>query len=274
VDAGAIGERRGEVGGLEAFWREAPARTEAPLLYVHGVPMSSDEAVPFLDAVGGVAPDLPGFGRSAKPPNFRYSIAGYGDWLEAFVDSLGIERFSLFVHDWGAVGLELAQRRPEAVERLVVVDAVPLLPGYRWHPAARLWRTPVLGEIAMGLTTRRIARRLMREATQVGGPVWEELFEASWSHFDQGTMRAILRLYRSAPPEALAAAGTRLGELRCPALVAWGAEDQYLQPRFAHEYAAALGGEARVEIVAGAGHWPWLDRPELAATIREFLLAR
>ena len=47
------------------------------------------------------------------------------------------------MHDWGAVGLELAQRRPEAVERLVLIDVVPFVPGYRWHPTARIWRTTV-----------------------------------------------------------------------------------------------------------------------------------
>jgi pimeloyl-ACP methyl ester carboxylesterase len=57
----------------------------------------------------------------------------------------------LVLHDWGAVGLAFAQRAPERIERLVAIDAVPLLPGYRWHPIARVWRTPVAGEVAMGL---------------------------------------------------------------------------------------------------------------------------
>ena len=52
------------------------------------------------------------------------------------------------------------------------------------------------------------------------------------AHFDQGTQRAILRLYRSSPPERLAAAGAQLGELRMPALVLWGTRDPYIPARF------------------------------------------
>ena len=46
--------------------------------------------------------DLPGFGRSAKPAQFDYSIDGYGDWLDAFRRELGWDRYRMLVHDWGA----------------------------------------------------------------------------------------------------------------------------------------------------------------------------
>lgn len=267
---GAGAERRGEVAGLPLFWREAPT-DGVPILYLHGVPTSSDDFVPFLERTGGLAPDLPGFGRSGKPAEFDYSIRGYGRFLEAFLAAVGVERFSLVAHDWGAVGLELAQRAPERVERLVLVDAVPLLPGYRWHRIARAWRTPLIGELAMGFTTRRMLKRLSRRATATGRPVDDELIDRVWEHFDHGTQRAILKLYRSAPPEALAAAGARLAGLTCPTLVVWGAEDPYVPASLAEAYAAALGGSAKVEVVQGAGHWPWIDRPETIEAITDFL---
>jgi pimeloyl-ACP methyl ester carboxylesterase len=91
-------------------------------------------------------------------------------------------------------------------------------------------------------------------------------------HFDQGTQRAILRLYRSSPPEVLAAAGTQLGRLRMPALVVWGMTDPYIPGRFAQEYARALGGADLVEL-PDAGHWPWLDRPEVVDRVVDFLSA-
>ena len=103
--------REGEIAGTDAVWLEDEPRT--PILYVHGVPNSGSMWAPFLERTGGIAPDLPGFGESGKSAGFDYSIGGYGDWLEAFVDHLGLERFSLVMHDWGAVGLELAQRRPD-----------------------------------------------------------------------------------------------------------------------------------------------------------------
>jgi pimeloyl-ACP methyl ester carboxylesterase len=92
-----------------------------------------------------------------------------------------------------------------------------------------------------------------------------------WRHFDHGTQRAILKLYRSAPPAALAAAGERLGEIEARALVLWGERDPYLPPEFAHLLAERLGGPAEVEVIDGARHWPWLDRPELVERVTAFL---
>ena len=253
------------------LWREADARTAAPTLYVHGVPNNGALWLPFLARTGGVAPDLPGFGRSAKSGGFDYSIEGYADFLDAFVAHLGLERVQLVVHDWGAVGLAMAQRRPELVERLVVIDTVPLLPGYRWHPIARVWRTPLAGELFMGSTNRFVARRLLRRMGAIPADSIDEWVDAVLSEFDHGTQRAILRLYRSAPPEVLERAGRRLDELTAPALVVWGAREPFIGARFAQAYADALGGPAEVHVVDGAGHWPWLDDEDVTARVARFL---
>lgn len=261
--------RQAEIAGLPVYWREAPGRQSA-VLYLHGVPTSSDDFVPFLERTGGVAPDLPGFGRSGKPAGFDYSIAGYARFLEAFVGELGLRRLSLVVHDWGAVGLALPSVLLERLDRVVVLNAVPLLPGYRWHRIARLWRTPLLGEMTMGFSTRWGLRRAAREGF-VRKDGAEALANRTWDHFDHGTQRAILKLYRSAPPEELIRGGERLGELRCPALVAWGARDPYIPTSFAKAYADALGGPARVQVLDDAGHWPWVDRPDLIELVANFL---
>ena len=65
--------------------------------------------------------------------------------------------------------------------------------------------------------------------------------------------------------------GERLGNVRAPALVVWGDRDPFLPTKFAHAMADALGGKARVEVVEGAGHWPWLDRPQLVDDLASFL---
>jgi pimeloyl-ACP methyl ester carboxylesterase len=158
------------------------------------------------------------------------------------------------------VGLALAQRLPERVERLVLTACVPLMPGYRWHRVARAWRTPLLGELTMGFATRRAFRRWLPS----------EIADRAYDDFDHGTQRAILKLYRSTPPEALARHGERLGELRCPALVLWPTGDPYIGAEFGERYAAALGGEVELEPVE-AGHWPWLDRPELVERVAAFV---
>ena len=271
-----VSEHTGELDGVPVFWFSAPAPSgaarESVALYLHGVPTNAREWPPFLERTGGLAPDLPGFGRSGKPGFLRYTIDEYALFIERFLDLVGQARVSLIMHDWGAVGLAFAQRHPERVERIVVVNAVPFLPGYRWHRTARIWRTPVLGELAMGMSNRRFARLASRESNVTPGPMPEAWLDLVVDHFDQGTQRAILRLYRSSPPTVLAAAGAHLDRLNVPALVVWGMQDPYIPGRFAREYAGALGGAELVEL-PDAGHWPWFDRPDAIERIVDFLSA-
>ena len=252
-----ITERSVEVDGLEVHLRQAG---DVPVLYLHGVPTHSYDWVPFLERFGGIAPDLPGFGRSSKPADFDYSIAGYDRFVEALAAELGLDRLTLVMHDWGSVGLAFAQRFPERVERLAMFPVVPFLSGYRWHRVARGWRTPVVGELLMGFSTRWAFRRELPR----------ELADAAWETFDHGTQRAILKLYRSASPEVLARAGERLGEVRSPALILWAEDDGYLPAEFGRRLADALGGDVTLELVEG-GHWTWLERPELVARVGQFV---
>jgi pimeloyl-ACP methyl ester carboxylesterase len=281
---GAVTDHEAEIDGLPVFWRSAspgershgaaaaPASGEtvaAVPLYLHGVPDSSDEWLAFLARSGGLAPDLPGFGRSGKPGSLSFTIDEYADFVESFLALTATERVSMVVHDWGAVGLAFAQRHPERIERLVVINAVPLLPGYRWHRTARIWRTPILGELSMGTINERVLRRLSHESNATPGPMPAQWRESVLAHFDQGTQRAILRLYRSSPPPVLAAAGERLGELDVPSLVVWGQRDPYIPARFGKAYADVLGAEL-LEL-ADAGHWAWLDRPDAIDRVVEFV---
>jgi pimeloyl-ACP methyl ester carboxylesterase len=268
-----VSEQRGSVDGIEAHWWEAPTEGgHAPVLYVHGVPTGGWEWRDLLERTGGYAPDLPGFGESAKLGSFDTTIDGYASWLRAFVDQRGLERFSLVVHDWGAVGLALAQAVPERIERLAIVAAVPFLPGYRWHFVARQWRRPLLGEVAMGFTFKSVMRNLLNRSNRE--PMPSRFVDSIWSDFDHGTQRTILRLFRSAPSDVLVAAGSGLGSIAAPALVVYGGRDPYLQPDLAQRYADALGGPATAKVLDDAGHWPWLDEPSLIDEIAAFVTGR
>ena len=125
---------------------------------------------------------------------------------------------------WRTTGAPRRWRWPrpsrERVERLVLMDAVPLLPGYEWHTLARQWRRPLVGEMAMGFTFKFVTRRLLRLPDGSDFPAAE--LDDIWDHFDHGTQRAILRLYRSAPPRALEAAGAQLGRIALPGAGAVG----------------------------------------------------
>jgi pimeloyl-ACP methyl ester carboxylesterase len=260
------------IDGVSVFYRRV-AGEGTPVVYCHGNPTHGEEWVPFLERGGpAVAIDMPGWGRSAKPDprRFDYSMYGLSAFLERCLEELGVERRKLVVHDWGALALIGAQRRPGLVERLVVIDAVPLLPGYRWHWIARLWRRRPLGEFLNATTTRASMALLLRQARGDRGPMPPEFVEMIWSHWDKGTRDATLALYRHADPDLLAAAGSELGRLECPALVLWADRDAYLPLRFGQAYADVFPN-AELMVARGAGHWPLVDDPALVDRIYDFV---
>lgn len=267
-----VEEREITVDGIRVFYRRADGEG-VPTVYFHGNPTHSEEWLPLI-ARGGpaVAIDMPGWGRSERPDpgRFDYSMQGLSAFLERCLDQIGVGRRKLVVHDWGAVGLIGAQSRPDLVERLVLVNAVPLLPGYRWHWVAQLWRRRPLGEIVNAATTRRSMEVTLRQAGADRGPMPASFVEMIWRHWDRGTGRAVLALYRDADPDRLAEAGRGLRRLDCPALVLWGARDPYIPSRFAAAYGRALPG-AQVEVLPAAGHWPMVDDPSTAERILAFL---
>lgn len=301
-----VTENTAEIDGLSVFWRSAPSEgTAAPALYLHGVPTNSNDWIApgehhvtrswwkrwwrlkrdkdewvepppyktgFLERTGGLAPDLPGFGRSGKPGYLKYTIEEYATFIERFLDTVEVERVRMLVHDWGVVGLAFAQAHPERIERLVVTNAVTFLPGYRWHRTARAWRTPVLGELTMGATTRPILKLTSRESNVTPGPMPDAWLDSVLDHFDQGTQRAILRLYRSSPSKVLAEAGKHLSLLDMPSLVVWGMRDPFISGRFAHAYAKALPNSELLEL-PDAGHSWWFDRPDAIERVTDFLTA-
>jgi pimeloyl-ACP methyl ester carboxylesterase len=230
--------------------------------------------VPVLDRVRGpaLALDLPGWGRSARPgpEEFDYSMHGLARFFNRFLERMAIREYSLVVHDWGALALIPAQAEPQRLRRLVVINSVPLLPGYRWHPTARIWRAPRVGELSARLWSRRMLDLGLRASRGDWGRHPSDFVDLIWDHLDHGTFEAILRLYRSAPEEALEAAGHELGSIEAQALVVWGLKDRYLPGRFGRLYAESLPNSELVELPE-AGHWPWREQPEVIERIVSFL---
>lgn len=260
------------VDGVRAFYRRVPGEG-TPTVYCHGNPTHGEDWLPFLERGGpAIALDMPGWGRSDRPypADFDYSMYGLSEFLEKCLERLGVGRRKLVVHDWGALALIGAQRQPELVEKLVIANAVPLLPGYRWHWIAQLWRREPIGEVLNRTTTRASLDLLLRQARGDRRPMPTAFVDMIWDHWGAGTQRALLALYRHADPPRLARAGWALGELSCPALVLWGDRDAYLPTRFASAYADALPS-SQLQIVPAAGHWPWLDDARVVDDVLEFL---
>ncbi len=144
-------------GGLPVFWRSAPPSgpATAPALYLHGVPTNSDDWVPFLERSGGLGPRPArlralGQARISEVHDRRVRTASSSASSTCSKSSACGCSFTT-----GARWVSHSPR-PPASEWSDSSSPTPctFLPGYRWHRTARMWRTPVLGELAMGATTR------------------------------------------------------------------------------------------------------------------------
>jgi pimeloyl-ACP methyl ester carboxylesterase len=143
--------RTANVDGLEVFYREA-GRVGAPkLLLLHGFPTSSHmfrDLIPLLpEQFHLVAPDLPGFGRSAMPSRdtFTYSFDNIARVIDRFTDVIGFERFALYVFDYGApTGFRIAAKHPERITGIISQNGNAYEEGLSdgWNPIRAYWRDP------------------------------------------------------------------------------------------------------------------------------------
>jgi len=120
-----VTHHRLDLDGIDIFYRAAGPQDAPVVLLPHGYPCSSYEfrgLMPLLaDRWRLLAPDFPGCGYSATPDDFAYDFDGYADFLERFTRHLGIERFALYLHDFGSqIGLRLAIAQPQRITALIV----------------------------------------------------------------------------------------------------------------------------------------------------------
>jgi pimeloyl-ACP methyl ester carboxylesterase len=245
-----------------------PPDAEEAVVFVHGNPGSGREFESLVAGVGGfaraVAPDMPGFARADKPRDAPYTVEWFAEQLDALLDVLGVRRAHLVLHDFGGPwGIEWGIRHPEALASLTLVNTGVLL-RYRWHLLARVWRTPILGEVFQATTTRPVFKLVANRFNPQ--PLPDAFLDRMFDETDRGTDRAVRRLYRSVdrPAELGRRQAAALRELRIPALVVWGEGDPYLPLALAARQREALP-RADVVPIGGAGHWPFADRPDAVA---------
>lgn len=264
------------VAGIRSPMLEVGAAGAAEaVVFVHGNPGSARDWEDLLARVGpfarGLALDMPGFGRAAKPADFDYTVAGYARHLGGALDALGVGRAHLVLHDFGGPwGLAWAAANPDRFASATLINTGVLL-GYRWHRLARIWRTPLLGELFQALSTRERLHRAMEQVNPKGLP--RAFVDRMADDADAGTKRAVLRLYRAtgdpaAQAERLAAALRPLGR---PALVVWGERDPFIPVAVAERQGEVFPG-AEIVRLPKSGHWPYADDPEgVAAAVVPFL---
>lgn len=271
-----VRERDVVVAGVRSPVLEAgPADAAEAVVFLHGNPGAGRDWSDLLSRVGGfaraVALDMPGFGRADKPGGFPYTVEGYARHLAGALDLLGVRRAHLVLHDFGGPwGLAWALAHPDHIGSLTLINTGVLV-GYHWHAAARIWRTPVLGELFQALATRGGFRRSMARFNPKGLP--PAFVDRMYDDYDRGTKRAVLRLYRATPDpgEAAARLSPPLRALGLPVLVVWGAQDPFIGAEFAERQRVTFP-DAEVVPLPESGHWPFADDPEgVAAAVVPFL---
>lgn len=141
-----------KVGDLDIFYREAGPKEAPTVLLLHGFPTSSQmfrNLIPALaDKYHVVAPDYPGYGHSSMPSRdqFAYTFDNLAQVIEGFTEKLGLQRYALYVQDYGApVGYRLAVAHPERVTALIVQNGNAYEEGLDndfWKPVKAYWQAP------------------------------------------------------------------------------------------------------------------------------------
>lgn len=137
------------VDGLNLFYREAGTKNHPTIVLLHGLPSSShmyrDLMQTLLDRFHLIALDYPGFGNSDTPfiDQFEYSFDHLAEVTEHWLETLGLNRFSLYVQDYGApIGFRIATRHPDWVQTLIVQNGNAYEEGLTsaWKAFRDLWR--------------------------------------------------------------------------------------------------------------------------------------
>lgn len=237
-----------------------------PLLLIHGYPLDHTMWMPQMEGLEGVwciAPDLRGFGASCNSPS-PTTLTEHADDLAALLDALGIQRAVVAGLSMGGyIAFEFVRRHRERLLGLILLDTSPR-PDDEAARAARnatIERvgTDGVGPIALALGGKLFAdgvTRKMRDTviSQMALTPRETIIAAVTAMRDRADSRELLPTLANTPT-----------------LVIVGSEDRLTPPDVARAMAAAIPGATLLE-VAGSGHMPTLERPEVTtAAMHDFL---
>lgn len=230
------------------------------ILFVHGVPDTAILWQPLVAALG-LQPDsyralyLPGF-ASPLPKSFSATKDAYAAWLISQIEEAG-EPVHIVGHDWGALlVLRAVSLRPELISSWCVTNAV-IDKEYSGHRTARMWATPLLGELVM--LGMRNKERL--EAGLIEGGMPASLAREEVPHIDKTMRQSILKLYRSAV--GLRFRGEWVDDLaNMPkrGQLFWGETDPYVDLSVAERFSKQWN--VPLHVARGAGHWACHERAQ------------
>ncbi|XKK39005.1 alpha/beta hydrolase [Nocardiopsis sp. ARC36] len=257
------------VRGHRVFYREAGPREAPALVLLHGFPTSSRmfrHLIPRLaDRFRVIAPDHLGFGHSDTPQadTFSYTFDALTDTTEALLAEIGVDRYAVYVQDYGApIAWRLALRAPEAVTAVVSQSGNAYEEGFVPQFWAPLW---AYAEDPGPGTEPAVRAALGPDAVRwqyLHGVDRPELVDPdTWTadHRDisrPGNDLAQLALFRdyAANRPLYPRLHTYFRESRVPLLAVWGVGDLIFGPDGARAFARDLP-DAEIHLVPGGGHF-------------------
>lgn len=263
----AVKHRHVALDGMRIFYREAGPVDAPAVLLPHGYPSSSYAFRNFIPALADrwrlVAPDFPGCGYSDTPDGFAYDFDGYAEFLERFANALGIDRFALYLHDFGSqIGLRLAIRDPRRIAALIIQngDIYEDQLGPKYVPLQDYFRHPTpdaRANLAEAVSEEGFRDEFMNGA----GPARAERISP-----DLWTLHWGLMTPRRKEIAVNVIAGLRenlawfpryqtyLREHRPPTLIVWGPRDGFMPEGAARAYLRDLP-DAELHLFDDGGHW-------------------
>jgi len=273
------------VDGRQLFYREAGPADGPVIVLLHGFPTSSfmfRALIPQLAArYRVIAPDHLGFGLSDAPPatEFDYTFDALADLSAGLLDALGVERYAMYVQDYGApIGWRLALRNPGAITAIITQNGN----GYDAGFVESFWKT--VWDYQRGQTPRTeaaIRQALTLETTRwqyVTGVTDETVLSPDAWHHDYALLArpgndqiqlALFRDYATNPP-LYPALHEYLRTSRVPVLAAWGRGDEIFGPDGARAFAEDATS-AEIHLLDGGHFLLESAGDEVATLIRDFL---
>lgn len=264
-----------EAAGVRVFYRETGPDTGIPVLLLHGFPSGSHQFRRLMDALGTehrlIAPDYPGFGHTEAPENFEYTFERLTDVIEAFVAAKRLEKFVLYLFDFGGpVGLRLALRHPDRIAGLIIQNA------NAYHEGLSPLVTEATPESLAGLLAPAVTRS--QYETGASRPEW--IAPDGWildQHFLESPerQRAQLALLHDYPSNVAQYPEWQrwLRDHHPPTLIVWGRGDPFFTEAGAEAYLLDLP-EAELHLFE-TGHFALEEcLPEIAPLIARFLEQR
>jgi pimeloyl-ACP methyl ester carboxylesterase len=269
---------------VEVAYREAGPKDAPAVLLLHGFPTSSRmfrNLIPVLaDRYHVVAPDYPGFGRSPAPDRkaFQYSFAAYARLVDGLTSKLGVQRYALYVQDYGApVGYRLALAHPERVSALVIQNGNAYEAGLSpfWNPIRAYWTDPSDNKrnaLRAGLTPQATRSQYV-DGVSDASRIDPENWLVDQTLLDRPGLDEIMldlfydyRTNAALYPQFQAFFRTR----QPPTLIVWGKNDIIFPEAGARAY---LNDLPRAELhLLDSGHFALEDKgAEIAGLMRDFL---